>query len=184
MAAVYALFVSLFIYRELKLSQLYDVVLSAAKTTSVVMLLVAAAMVSSWLVTIADLPGQLTDVLQPFLDSPTTLLLMIMVLIILVGMVMDMTPSILILTPVLMPVIKQAGIDPVYFGVLFLVNTSIGLITPPVGTVLNVVCGVAKLRLDEITRGIWPFLLAQVLVLALLVMFPQLVLAPLKFFAG
>ncbi len=183
-AAVYALFVSLFIYRELKLSQLYEVVLSAAKTTSVVMLLVAAAMVSSWLVTIADLPGQLTDVLQPFLDSPTTLLLMIMVLIILVGMVMDMTPSILILTPVLMPVVKQAGIDPVYFGVLFLVNTSIGLITPPVGTVLNVVCGVAKLRLDEITRGIWPFLLAQLLVLALLVMFPELVLVPLKFFAG
>jgi len=183
-AAVYALFVSLFIYRELKISQLYEVVLSAAKTTSVVMLLVAAAMVSSWLITIADLPGQLTDVLEPFLDSPTTLLLMIMVLIILVGTVMDMTPSILILTPVLMPVVKQAGIDPVYFGVLFLVNTSIGLITPPVGTVLNVVCGVAKLRLDEITRGVWPFMLAQLLVLALLVMFPQLVLVPLKFLSG
>ncbi|WP_010483638.1 TRAP transporter large permease subunit [Pseudomonas sp. S9] len=183
-AAVYALFVSLVIYRELKISQLFEVVLSAAKTTSVVMLLVAAAMVSSWLVTIADLPGQLTDLLEPFLESPTLLLLMVMLLIILVGMVMDMTPSILILTPVLMPVMKQAGIDPVYFGVLFLVNTSIGLITPPVGTVLNVVCGVSKLRIDEITRGVWPFLLAQVIVLILLVLFPQLVLGPLKFFTG
>ncbi|PTQ67499.1 TRAP transporter large permease subunit [Pseudomonas sp. GV071] len=183
-AAVYALGVSLFVYRELKISQLYEVVLSAAKTTSVVMLLVAAAMVSSWLITIADLPGQLTDVLAPFLDSPTILLLMIMLLIVLVGTVMDMTPSILILTPVLMPVVIQAGIDPVYFGVLFLVNTSIGLITPPVGTVLNVVCGVAKLSLEEITRGVWPFMLAQLIVLALLVLFPQLVLVPLKFFAG
>ncbi|GLK91674.1 TRAP transporter large permease subunit [Pseudomonas turukhanskensis] len=183
-AAVYALFVSLFIYRELKLSQLYEVVLSAAKTTSVVMLLVAAAMVSSWLITIADLPGQLSDVLAPFLDSPTALLLMIMLLIVLVGTVMDMTPSILILTPVLMPVVIQAGIDPVYFGVLFLVNTSIGLITPPVGTVLNVVCGVSKLSLEEITRGVWPFMLAQLIVLALLVLFPQLVLVPLKFFTG
>jgi tripartite ATP-independent transporter DctM subunit len=183
-AAVYALGVSLFIYRELKLSQLYEVVLSAAKTTSVVMLLVAAAMVSSWLITIADLPGQLTDVLAPFLDSPTALLLMIMLLIVLVGTVMDMTPSILILTPVLMPVVIQAGIDPVYFGVLFLVNTSIGLITPPVGTVLNVVCGVSKLTLEEITRGVWPFMLAQLIVLALLVIFPQLVLVPLKFFTG
>ncbi len=183
-AAVYALLVSLFVYRELKLSQLYEVVLSAAKTTSVVMLLVAAAMVSSWLITIADLPGQLTDVLEPFLDSPTTLLLMMMLLIVLVGTVMDMTPSILILTPVLMPVVKQAGIDPVYFGVLFLVNTSIGLITPPVGTVLNVVCGVSKLTLEEITRGVWPFMLAQLIVLALLVMFPQLVLVPLAYFTG
>ena len=148
------------------------------------MLLVAAAMVSSWLITIADLPGQLTDVLEPFLDSPTTLLLMMMLLIVLVGTVMDMTPSILILTPVLMPVVKQAGIDPVYFGVLFLVNTSIGLITPPVGTVLNVVCGVSKLTLEEITRGVWPFMLAQLIVLALLVMFPQLVLVPLAYFAG
>ena len=181
-AAVYALFVSLFIYREMKISQLYEVVLSAAKTTSVVMLLVAAAMVSSWLVTIAELPGQLAVLLDPFIDSPTTLLLMVMLLILLIGMVMDMTPTILILTPVLMPVIKQAGIDPVYFGVLFLVNTSISLITPPVGTVLNVVCGVAKLRIDEITRGAWPFMLAQLIVLALLVMFPQLVMTPLAFF--
>jgi len=95
-----------------------------------------------------------------------------------------MTPTILILTPVLMPAIKQAGIDPVYFGVLFLVNTSIGLITPPVGTVLNVVCGVSKLKMEEIVRGVGPFLLAQLLVLLLLVLFPVLVTGPMKFFAG
>ncbi|WP_420233896.1 TRAP transporter large permease subunit [Pseudomonas sp. ABY48] len=183
-AAVYSLFVSLVIYREMKVSQLYEVILSSAKTTSVVMLLVAAAMVSSWLVTIADLPGQLAAVLEPFMDSPTLLLVVIMLMIILVGTVMDMTPSILILTPVLMPAVTQAGIDPVYFGVLFLINTAIGLITPPVGTVLNVVSGVSKLNIEEIVRGVWPFLLAQLAVLFLLVVFPQLVLGPLKFFTG
>ncbi|QGA50304.1 TRAP transporter large permease subunit [Pseudomonas sp. NA13] len=183
-AAVYSLFVSLVIYREMKVSQLYEVILSSAKTTSVVMLLVAAAMVSSWLVTIADLPSQLAAVLEPFMDSPTLLLVVIMLMIILVATVMDMTPSILILTPVLMPAVTQAGIDPVYFGVLFLINTAIGLITPPVGTVLNVVSGVSKLNIEEIVRGVWPFLLAQLVVLFLLVAFPQLVLGPLKFFTG
>ena len=84
----------------------------------------------------------------------------------------------------LMPAVIQAGIDPVYFGVLFLINTAIGLITPPVGTVLNVVCGVAKLDFEEIVRGVWPFMLAQFVVLFLLVLFPQLVLGPLKFFTG
>jgi tripartite ATP-independent transporter DctM subunit len=183
-AAVYALFVSVVVYRELKLIDLYKVTLAAARTTSVVMLLVAAAMVSSWLVTIADLPGQLSDLLSPLMDSPTLLLLAVMLVIIAVSTVMDMTPTILILTPVLMPAIAQAGIDPVYFGVLFLINTSIGLITPPVGTVLNVVCGVSKLKIEEIVRGVWPFLLAQLFVLLLLVLFPVLVTGPLKFFAG
>ncbi|MCQ2031364.1 TRAP transporter large permease subunit [Stutzerimonas zhaodongensis] len=183
-AAVYALFVSVVIYRELKLADLYRVTLAAARTTSVVMLLVAAAMVSSWLVTIADLPGQLADLLAPLMDSPTLLLIAVMLVIIAVGTVMDMTPTILILTPVLMPAITQAGIDPVYFGVLFLINTSIGLITPPVGTVLNVVCGVSKLKIEEIVRGVGPFLFAQLLVLLLLVLFPVLVTGPLKFFAG
>ena len=183
-AAVYSLYVALVIYRELKVSQLFAIILSSAKTTSVVMLLVAAAMVSSWLVTIADLPGQLAAILEPFMSNQTLLLVVIMLLVILVGTVMDMTPTILILTPVLMPAVTQAGIDPVYFGVLFLINNAIGLITPPVGTVLNVVCGVSKIGMDEIIRGVWPFLLAQLTVLFLLVLFPQLVLGPLKFFAG
>lgn len=179
-AAVYALFVAIVIYRELKLSQIYDVVVSAAKTTSVVMLLVAAAMVSSWMVTVAELPFLLVELLEPLLDSPTLLLLAIMITIILVGTSMDMTPTILILAPVLMPVVKAAGIDPVYFGVLFIINTSIGLITPPVGTVLNVVAGTGKMSMDEIVRGVWPFLLAQFAVLFLLVLFPDLILTPLR----
>lgn len=183
-AAVYSLFVALVIYKELKINQLYDLILSSAKTTSVVMLLVAAAMVSGWLVTIAELPEQLAGVLEPFMDNQTILLIVIMLLVIVVGTAMDMTPTILLLTPVLMPAVVMAGIDPVYFGVLFMINCAIGLITPPVGTVLNVVCGVSRISMDEIIRGVWPFMLAQFVVLFLLVLFPSLVLVPLKFFTG
>jgi tripartite ATP-independent transporter DctM subunit len=115
-AAVYALFVSSVIYRGLKLSQLYGIFVAAAKTTAVVMFLVAAAMVSAWLITVADLPGKVVGMLQPLLGSPILLMAAIMVLVMIVGTAMDMTPTILILTPVLMPVVKAAGIDPVYFG--------------------------------------------------------------------
>ena len=114
-AAVYALFVSMVIYREMTFVQLYNVLVASARTTAVVMFLVAAAMVSAWLITIAQLPADLVVLLQPLLDNPTLLLVMIMLIVILVGTAMDMTPTILILTPVLMPLVKAAGIDPVYF---------------------------------------------------------------------
>jgi tripartite ATP-independent transporter DctM subunit len=181
-AAVYALAVSLFVYRELRVADLYGLFVRAAKATAVVMFLVAAAMVSAWMITVSQLPAQLVELLQPLLDNPTLLLLAIMLLVIAVGTAMDMTPTILILTPVLMPVVKAAGIDPVYFGVLFIMNNAIGLITPPVGTVLNVVAGVGRMKMDEVTVGVLPFMLAQFAVLFLLVLFPQIVLAPLKLF--
>ena len=179
-AAVYALFVATVVYRELKLNQLYAVFVSAAKTTAVIMFLVAAAMVSAWLITVAQIPAELVSLLQPFMDNQTLLLIAIMLLVIAVGTAMDMTPTILIMTPVLMPVVKAAGIDPVYFGVLFIMNNAIGLITPPVGTVLNVVAGVGKMKMDEVTRGVIPFMLAQFAVMFLLVLFPSLVLVPLR----
>jgi TRAP-type transport system large permease protein len=181
-AAVYALFVATVVYRELKLAQLYQVFVSAAKTTAVIMFLVAAAMVSAWLITVAALPQELIALLQPFLDQPMLLMFLMMLIVIVVGTAMDMTPTILILTPVLMPLVKAAGIDPVYFGVLFIMNNAIGLVTPPVGTVLNVVAGVGKMKMDEVTRGVVPFMIAQFGVLFLLVLFPQIVLWPLKMF--
>jgi TRAP-type transport system large permease protein len=181
-AAVYALFVATVVYREMKLSQLHAVFVTAAKTTAVVMFLVAAAMVSAWLITVANLPAEVIALLQPFLDRPMLLMFMIMVLTMVVGTAMDMTPTILILTPVLMPLVKAAGIDPVYFGVLFVMNNAIGLVTPPVGTVLNVVAGVGKMKMDEVTRGVVPFMCAQFGLLFLLVLFPQIVMWPLKLF--
>jgi tripartite ATP-independent transporter DctM subunit len=182
--AVYSLFVATCIYRELKLSDLYGVFLSAAVTTSVVMFLVAAALVSSWLITVAEITQQVVELLRPFMDNKILLMLVIMVIVVIVGTALDMTPTILILTPILMPVIREAGIDPVYFGVVFIINNSIGLITPPVGVVLNVVCGISNISMEDIIRGVWPFLLAQLGVLLMLVLFPWLVTGPAKWFGG
>ncbi|OHC48416.1 MAG: L-dehydroascorbate transporter large permease subunit [Rhodobacteraceae bacterium GWF1_65_7] len=181
-AAVYALFVGMFVYRELKPAQLYPLLLAAGRTTAVVMFLVAAAGVAAWLITIADLPQTVIGILEPLIDQPILLMVVIMVIVVIVGTALDLVPTILILTPVLMPVITQAGIDPVYFGVLFIMNNAIGLITPPVGTVLNVICGVSRISMDDVVRGIWPFLLAHILLLALLTLFPSLVLVPMTWF--
>jgi TRAP-type transport system large permease protein len=181
-AAVYALIVSVFVYRELTLKSLVPLFVSSARTCAIVMFLVAAAMVSAWLITVANLPAQVVSLLQPLLDSPRLLMAAIMVLTMVVGTALDMTPTILLLTPVLMPVVKAAGIDPVYFGVLFIINNAIGLITPPVGTVLNAVAGVGKIGMDEVTKGVLPFMLAQFIIMFLMVLFPQLVMVPARWF--
>jgi len=183
-AAVYALLVSTVVYQELKLRELYRLFEAAARTSAIIMFLVAAAMVSAWMITVADLPGEVVALLQPLLDRPTLLLVAMMLLTMIVGTAMDMTPTILILTPVLMPIVKAAGIDPIYFGVLFMINNAIGLITPPVGTVLSTVAGVGKVSMDDVTRGVWPFMVAQFAMMFLMVFFPQLVTVPARWFYG
>ena len=183
-AAVYALFVSTVVYREMGWKEIREVFVAASRTTAVIMFLVASAMVSAWLITVADIPSQVISLLEPLFDSPTLLLLAIMALLMAIGTCMDMTPIILIMTPVLMPVVKAAGIDPVYFGVLFIMNNAIGLITPPVGTVLNVVAGVGKMKMDQVARGVLPFLLAQLAVMITLVLFPSIVTVPARWLAS
>lgn len=177
-AAAYALFVATVIYRELRWSQLYDILLVSARTTAVIMLLVASAMVAAWLVTVADLPSRIIGLLGPVMDNPTLLLLTIMLLILVISTCMDSAPTILILAPVLLPVVKSAGIDPVYFGILFVVNVSIGLITPPVGTVLSTVASVSKMKIDLVTRGALPFIFTLFAILLLFVLFPPLITIP------
>jgi tripartite ATP-independent transporter DctM subunit len=183
-ATVYALFVGLFIYKELKVSQLFGLFLAAAKMTSVIMFLVAAALISSWLITAANIPGEIGRFLSAFTDNKLILMIILMLLVLVVGTALDFAPTVLILTPVLMPIVKQAGIDPIYFGVLFIMNNAIGLITPPVGIVLNVVAGVSKVSMTDVIKGINPFLLAQSCVLFLLVLWPPLVMAPFRFLQG
>jgi tripartite ATP-independent transporter DctM subunit len=179
-AVVYSLFVGLFIYREIKVKDLYGIILAAAKTSSVVMFLVAAALVSAWLITVANIPAQIVEILRPFIDNKTLLMVMLMLLVMIVGTALDFAPTVLILTPVLMPLVREAGIDPVYFGVLFIMNNAIGLLTPPVGTVLNVVCGVGRIPMHDVIRGVMPFLISQVVVMGSLIAFPSLVMVPLK----
>ena len=179
-AVVYSLFVGLFIYREIKVKDLYGLILNAAKTSSIVMFLVAAALVSAWLITVASIPAQIVALMEPFIDNKMLLMAMLMLIVLVVGTALDFAPTVLILTPVLMPLVRQAGIDPVYFGVLFIINNAIGLLTPPVGTVLNVVCGVGKIPMHDVIKGVWPFLLSQVVVMGLLIAFPELVMTPLR----
>jgi tripartite ATP-independent transporter DctM subunit len=182
-AAAYALFVGMFIYREITYKNVFGMFLNAAKTTAVVMFLVAAASVSAWLITAADIPMMLIEILAPVMDNQMLLIFTLMILILVISMAMDLTPTVLIMTPVLMPILSQAGIDPVYFGVLFIMNVSISLLTPPVGSVLNVVCGLGKMRMEKLVQGVWPFLFAELIVLFLLVLFPGLVMVPLGWFS-
>ena len=182
--AIYALLVSIYVYKELKWSQVYSVLAQAGQTAAIVMFLVAAAMIGAWMITIAEIPQEVIEMLRPFMGNKIMLMVALMIVTVIVGTALDMTPTILILTPVLVPVVIAAGIDPIYFGVLFVINNAIGLVTPPVGTTLNVVCGVTGRSMDDAIVGVIPFMIAQLIVLALLVMFPDLVLVPMRFLAG
>jgi len=178
MAVVYSLFLGTAVYRELPLSRIPRILLQAAKTSSAVMFLVATALVSAWLITIADIPQEVSTLMEPFMGNKIVFMLILMAIVFLVGTALDLTPTILILTPVMMPLVAKAGIDPYYFGVMFMMNNAIGLITPPVGTVLNVVSGVARVELDAVIKGMVPFLVTETILLFLLVLFPELVTVP------
>lgn len=177
-AAFYALVVALFIHREMKVVEIYEVLLRAAKTTGIVMFLCAGAQVASYMITLADLPGVLIDWLGPLVESPRLLVAVMMIVQVMIGMVLDLTPTILIFAPVMLPIAVKAGVDPVYFGLMFVLNGSIGLITPPVGTVLNVIAGVGKMPMHHVVKGVSPFLIVYLLILILFVTFPQIVTLP------
>lgn len=175
-AAFSALFLGLFVYREISLRDLPAIFYNTARITAVVLFLCGMAMVTAWLLTRARIPFELANLLTSFTDSPILVLLMTNLLLFLVGIVMDLTPAMLILAPILMPAMLKFGIDPVYFGVIMSMNLGIGLITPPVGTVLYVACGVAEVSLEELVRAILPFVFTLLLVLGLLILFPQIVM--------
>lgn len=183
-AAVYAILVCMLYYRELSFRELLRVSARAARTTSVVMLIVATATAVGWFITIAQIPQQMISLFQPLIDSPVLLLLCINVFLFLMGMVMDLTPNLLIFAPVFYPLIQQAGIDPYYFGLIFILNLGIGVITPPVGTVLYVVCGIGNIRILQLIRNLLPFLIVEMIMLFLLLFFPRLSLVPLNWFMG
>jgi tripartite ATP-independent transporter DctM subunit len=178
-AATYSLVVGLFVYREIKFKDLFHLFYRAAETTAIVMFLVAAAGVSAWLITTASIPQQVAELVQPLMDNKMLLTFALMAMVFIIGTALDFTPTVLIMTPVLMPVVKQAGIDPVYFGVLFIMCNAIGLVTPSVGTVLNVVCSIAKIPMSGAIKGVIPFMIAQTFVMLLLIVFPQIVMWPL-----
>jgi len=183
-AAIYAILVCVLYYRELSFRDLLRVSARAARTTSVVMLIVATATAVGWFITIAQIPNQMTALFSPLIDSPILLLISINIFLFLIGMVMDLTPNILIFAPVFYPLIQQAGIDPYYFGLLFVLNLGIGVITPPVGTVLYVVCGIGNIKFADLVIKLIPFVLVETIMLFLLLFFPKLSLVPMNWLMG
>ncbi|MFA7474739.1 MAG: TRAP transporter large permease subunit [Castellaniella sp.] len=176
-AAVYAFVVSRFIYRALSWKAAYDVLVASSITTAVVMFLCGAATVAAYMITLADLPNQLAELFQPILAHPRLFMACMVVFLLLVGTSMDLTPIILIFAPVCLPLALKAHIDPIYFGFMFVFTGCLGLITPPVGTVLNVAAGVGGVKMESVVKGVAPFLLVYALLLVLLVAFPQIVIA-------
>ncbi len=177
-AAFYALVIAMFVHREMRLPQLYAALVRAASTTAVVMFLCAGAAVASYMITLADLPSTLSGWLGPLIEHPRLLMVAMMIALVLIGTALDLTPTILIIAPVMLPIAVKAGIDPVYFGLMFVLNGAIGLITPPGGTVLIVVAGVGRLPMHQVIKGVNPFLIAYLFVLGLFIVFPQIVTAP------
>jgi tripartite ATP-independent transporter DctM subunit len=172
-AAVYAFFVSTLVYRELKLKDIPRVLVSTVRSTSVVMLVCGAATAAAYYITVAQVPAMLMETLVSLAgDSRLVFMLVVNVLMLLVGCVMDLTPALLILGPILLPIALKFGVDPVYFGVVVVVNLCIGLITPPVGNVLYVGCGVSKVKLTDLARAIFPNILIMTAVLFLITYLP------------
>lgn len=179
-AAVYAIVICIGYYRELTLRQLLRVSATSARTTAVVMTVVAAACAVGWFITSAQIPNQVVGLFQPLIGHPVLLLLALNAFLFLAGMVMDLTPNILIFAPVFFPLINQAGIDPYMFGLVFVLNLGIGVITPPVGTILYVMCGIGNIKIARLIQKLIPFILCEIFVLFMLILFPKLSLTPLS----
>lgn len=175
-AVVYAFIVAKFVYKELKLSMMPEILIGAAKDTSTIMIVVGGAMSAAYLITTAHIPQLLSSAITSISDNKYIILLLINILLLLVGCVMDMGPSILILTPILLPLVESYGLSPIWFGVVMTVNLCIGLATPPVGNVLYAGCGLSKIEMADLAKAIMPFILVMVIVLFLITYIPSLVL--------
>jgi tripartite ATP-independent transporter DctM subunit len=172
-AVVYAFFIGVFVYKELKLSDMPRLFVAAARSTAIVMLVCGAALAAGYYITTAQIPAMLADTLLALAgDNRLILMLVINILLLLVGCVMDLTPAILIMGPMLIPIITRFGIDPVYFGCVMVVNLCIGLITPPVGNVLYVGCSISKLTVLQLSKAVMPYLLIEIAVLMLITYIP------------
>jgi tripartite ATP-independent transporter DctM subunit len=173
-AVLWAFFVTMFIYRDYRWRDLPRLMHRTVKTVTIVMILIGFAAAFGYLMTLMQIPLKLTTLLTGLSDNKFAILAMINVLLLALGTLMDMAPLILILTPILLPVVTTLGVDPVHFGMIMLVNLGIGLITPPVGSVLFVGSAIAKLRIGEVTKAMMPFFVALLIVLGMVTYLPWL----------
>jgi len=182
-AVVYAIFVGFVIYRELKPVDFFKAFISGAKMSAMVMFLAASALVSAYFLTISRIPNAITVSLSPLVDNPMLLNVLLQLAIIVTGLVLDVVPTILIFTPIMIPLLQAAGIDLAYFGIVFTLSNVTGLITPPVGGVLNVACATGDVKMEEIIPAALPYFFFQCLLVSVFVMFPETITVPLKLLA-
>ncbi|MDI3522729.1 MAG: TRAP-type transport system large permease protein, partial [Bacillota bacterium] len=173
-AVVYALVISAVVYKSISVRDIMPMLISTVRGTAVVMFVCGTATAVAYLLTIAQAPVKLSQLLLSFTSNKYVLLLVVNLLLLAVGMVMDLTPALLILAPILVPVMSNVGVDPLFFGAIMVINLCIGLITPPVGTVLYTACGIRKVSLYAVVVELWPFLAVLVAVLLLTTFIPPL----------
>lgn len=178
-AVVYALFIAIFVYREMKIPQMIEAFVASAKMSAVVMFLAATAQVAGYYMTISGLPRVVTNLMGPLVDNPTMLVFVLMVFVFLLGLFLDVIPTILILTPLMVPVLQEAGVDLVWFGIVFTLANVLGLITPPVGPSLNVASAVGKVKIEKVSITVLPYLLSQIVLVLIFIFVPQVITVPL-----
>ncbi|EBL5786947.1 TRAP transporter large permease subunit, partial [Salmonella enterica subsp. enterica serovar Montevideo] len=172
-AVIYSLALAA-IYREINVSKLRDILLDSVVTSSIVLLLVGCSMGMSWAMTNADVPELINEMITSVSENKWVILLIINLILLFVGTFMDITPAILIFTPIFLPIAQHLGIDPVHFGIIMVFNLTIGLCTPPVGTILFVGCSIGKISIDKVVKPLLPMFLALFVVMAMICYFPQL----------
>lgn len=173
-AVVYSFILAVFVYRQISKEQLYPLFLQAVRTTSIVMLLIAASSAMSWLLSYQAIPQAISEFMLALSDNPLYILLIINLVLLVIGTFMDMTPAVLIFTPIFLPVAESLGISPLHFGIMMILNLSIGLCTPPVGSVLFVGCSIGKITIADIIKPILPLYAAMVVALALVTSIPAI----------
>lgn len=172
-AVVYSLILSL-MYKELKLKEITRLLLNSIKIISIVMLLIATSIALSWVLSFENIPQTVTSALLNFSDNKVVIFLIINMILLFVGIFMDMTPAVLIFTPIFLPVLQQFGVDPIHFGIVMIMNLCVGLCTPPVGSVLFIGCSVANVKIDQVIKPLLPFFAAMIITLLLITFIPEL----------
>jgi len=181
-AVLYSLLLSVMVYREVKVNELPQILLKTVETTAIVMLLIGTSSAMSWILSYENIPQNISQTLIAMTENKIVILLIINLILLLVGTFMDMTPAILIFTPIFLPVVTALGITPLHFGIIMVLNLCIGLTTPPVGSVLFVGCGIGKTTIGNITKSLLPFYIVMVIVLMLVTYIPQITLFLPKYF--
>ena len=171
-AVIYALCVTVFVYRSLTWRKFVIATANAVRTTAIVLLVIGMASAFGWLLALNQVPELLFNLLEGISNNPIVILLIINLILLLLGTFMDMSPLILITTPIFLPIVQKLGMDPVQFGIVLMINLGIGLVTPPVGSVLFVGCAVAKIRIEDTLKTIWPFYLALLFALIVVTYVP------------